>query len=149
MVKKNKLIKAPDMKMWEEIAYALAVDPEVNDVSDVAKRWELSKRDALQIVAHPSFVSFFHEFQIQLARHNFDLKAFRRIDDIIAHGKDTTALRAIKLGAELVDYRDSAPNVQVNLSVDKILRQLDKEQAEEPVIDAEVVDEEEGEYPGF
>lgn len=149
-----------DLELWADIAYEMAspdpdlalLDEDGQEVKEptlsmLKRRFGLSKRQAIQIIAHPKFATFFHNMQQAIAKINFDRKVFRRLDEIIETGHDRDAVHAAKLAAQLVDYHDDRPVNVFNFSFDRIVRQLETARKGEDIVDAEVTEAED--YPGL
>jgi hypothetical protein len=141
-----------DVELWLEIAYDMATDqpdkPEKDEDGNLvrepttgwlAKKYDLSPKQALAILTHPKFTEFIHGMQTAIARVNFDRKAYNVLDEIMEHGGNKERIAAIKTAAELLGYKQSG-GISVNLSFDSMIRKADIVEGE--AIDVEV-------FPGF
>lgn len=139
-----------DLALWADIAYGMAGESfaEVGNVPSVqllCEKYGLSKRDAINIVAHPKFAAFFHNVQKALAAHEFDRVGFQRLVETAKGGSTRDALRAIKLLAELVGYKESGAAVHVTFNFEKEIKRLEGTRVDDDVIEAEVISE----FPGM
>jgi hypothetical protein len=123
--------KEVDIALWSDIAYNLTTGQQELDNSDepthvwIANKWGLEPQDVIAILAHPQFASFLHHVQVSIARTDFDIHAFVRLNNIIRHGSDKDSIAASKELADLIDYRKShGPQVAVNINLDGIVNQM-------------------------
>ena len=136
-----------DTELWLDIAYDMATEkPEEPDKDEngnivrepttgwLAKKYNLTPRQAMAILTHPKFTEFIHEMQKAIARVTFDRKAFRVLDEIMDNAGNKERLSAIKLAAELLGYKDTK-GINVNLNFDSMVRKAD-------IIEGEVIDTE-------
>lgn len=142
-----------DVQLASDIVYEIASgegDGEAT-VEWIAENYGMTKREALALISHPQFALLLHNMQKAVARVQFDRKAYKTLDNIIDSGQNKDKIAAIKLCAELLDYKkDGGPQVQVNIKFDRLVRQLEgvPEAAEEEVIDADCEDVSD-DYPGL
>ena len=144
-----------DLSKWADIAYAIAggLQEEALDEDEemmpthewIAKKYEISPREAIGILAHPKFASFLHHMQTSLARADFDIFGYKRLVDIIKWGEDKNAISASKELASMLGYRKDGPTVEVNFSIDTIVNGMSKS----PEDTARVIDVEYEDYPGL
>lgn len=145
-----------DLAQWADIAYAIAggLEYEEAEVEEqeqlathewIAKKWDITPREAIGILAHPKFASFLHSMQTSLARADFDIFAYNRLMNIIKWGDDKAAIAASKELASMIGYRKDGPTVEVNFNIDSIVNGMTKDPGDKgPVIDVEYED-----YPGL
>ena len=136
-----------ETELWLEIAYDMATEkpeePEKDEEGNIvrepttgwlARKYNLTPRQAMSILTHPKFTEFIHGMQKAIARVNFDRKAFNVLDEIMDHAGAKERLAAIKLAAELLGYKDTK-GINVNLNFDSMVRKAD-------IIEGEVIDTE-------
>lgn len=122
-----------DIALWSDIAYNLAMgvqdkeDPAAPTHVWIAKKWGLEPQDVIAILAHPQFASFLHHVQVSLARTEFDVHAFLRLNSIIRHGSDKDSIAAAKELAELIDYRKGGgAQVDININLDGLVNKMSR-----------------------
>ena len=124
--------KEVDIALWSDIAYQLAMgehereDPHAPTHVWIADKWGIAPRDVVAILAHPKFAAFLHHVQVSLARTEFDVHAFIRLNSIIKHGSDKDAIAAAKELADLINYRKHVPQVAVQVNIDGLVNKMSK-----------------------
>lgn len=124
--------KEVDIALWSDIAYQLAMgvqdkeDPDAPTHVWIADKWGLEPKDVIAIFAHPQFAAFLHHVQLSIARADFDVHAFVRLNSIIRHGSDKDSIAAAKELADLIGYRKQGPAVAVQINIDGIVNKMAK-----------------------
>lgn len=138
--------KEVDIALWSDIAYNLAMgvqekeDPTAATHVWIAGKWGLEPQDVIAILAHPQFAAFLHHVQVSLARADFDVYAFVRLNNIIRNGSDKDSIAAAKELADLINYRKSqGPQVDININLDGLVNKMSN---------GEIIDVE-PDYPGL
>jgi hypothetical protein len=130
----SKALVLPDagvnLELWGNIAYAMSgvdgdSDITVPSVTWVSERFGITKREALQAIAHPKFATFFHNLQKAIARNEFDRVAFKKLVEDIKDEKSKSWGKSIKLLAELVGYKESAPMIVQHFSLERAVKKTE------------------------
>jgi len=131
-------------QLWLDIAYDISCEtpvaqkdrkvdedgeliPTVKEptVKWLAKKYQLTPKQALGIIAHPKFTEFIHGVQRAIAKVNFDRKAYNVLDEIMDDGNNRERIAAIKVAAELLGYKSAGGGINLSFNFDKIVRNAD------------------------
>lgn len=142
-----------DPELWLTIAYDMATrEPGLETDEDgapvrepttkwLARKYDLTPKQALGIITHPRFSEFIHQMQLAIAKVNFDRRAYEVLDEVIETGSNRERIAAVKLAAELLGYKSTHQGISLNFNFDAAVRAADSEDNKD-VIDVEA-------YPGF
>lgn len=114
-----------NLEQWGEVCYGLMEESsesegvELPTIPWVAKKLEITTREALSIISHPKFSSFFHNMMIAIAKAEFDRGAYKRMVQVIRSGSDANAIQAAKFLSKALGYTVDSP--LIHLSFEEVL----------------------------
>ena len=110
----DQLQKWNDVAEWMALVESGLSEDDHEDeptVSAIARKFELTKREALQLVCNPKFAEHYHSMRKAIAKVEFDRDAWTRLQRIVKTGSDRDAINAVKEAAALLGYKDTTPLV--------------------------------------
>ena len=119
-----------NLEQWGDICYGLMEEQAGDEGSDlptipwVAEKLAITTREALSIISHPKFATFFHNMMISIAKAEFDRAAYRRMVQVVQKGSDANAISAAKFLSKALGYTVDSP--LINLSFEDILSKRER-----------------------
>ena len=114
-----------NLEQWGEVCYGLMEESSGSEGSElptipwVAAKLEITTREALAIISHPKFSSFFHNMMISIAKAEFDRSAYKRMVEVIRTGSDANSVAAAKFLSKALGYTVDTP--LIHLSFEEVL----------------------------